>query len=61
MRVLQGLLALARGHPIAALEHACGRAVHLGLWRLRDVRRLVQQGEQVTQIDFLQTQPATPR
>lgn len=57
MRVLQGLLALAREHPIAALEHACGRAVHLGLWRLRDVRRLVQQGEQVTQIDFLQTHP----
>jgi transposase len=57
MRVLQGLLALAREHPIAALEHACGRAVHLGLWRLRDVRRLTQQGEQVTQIDFLQTHP----
>ncbi len=57
MRVLQGLLALAREHPIAALEHACGRAVHFGLWRLRDVRRLVQQGEQVTQIDFLQTHP----
>jgi transposase len=57
MRVLQGLLALAREHPIAALEHACGRAVHLGLWRLRDVRRLVQQGEQVMQIDFLQTHP----
>ena len=57
MRVLQGLLALAREHPIAALEHGCGRAVHLGLWRLRDVRRLVQQGEQVTQIDFLQAHP----
>ena len=57
LRVLQGLLALAREHPIAVLEHACGRAVHLGLWRLRDVRRLVQHGEQVVQVDFLQAHP----
>jgi transposase len=57
MRVLQGLLALAREHPIAALERACGRAVHLGLWRLRDVRRLAQDGEQVVQVDFLQAHP----
>jgi transposase len=57
MRVLQGLLALAREHPIAELERACGRAVHLGLWRLRDVRRLAQDGEQVVQVDFLQAHP----
>lgn len=57
LRVLQGLLALAREHPIDELEHACGRAVHLGLWRLRDVRRLVQNGEQVVQVDFLQAHP----
>jgi transposase len=57
MRVLQGLLALAREHPIASLERACGRAVHLGLWRLRDVRRLAQDGEQVVQVDFLQAHP----
>ena len=54
LRVLQGLLALAREHPIAELERACGRAVHLGLWRLRDVRRLAEGGEKVVQIDFLQ-------
>lgn len=57
LRVLQGLLALAREHPIGELEQACGRAVHLGLWRLRDVRRLVQNGEQVVQVDFLQAHP----
>jgi len=39
LRTLQGLLALARDHPIADLERVCGRAVHLGLWRLREVRR----------------------
>lgn len=57
LRALQGLLALAREHPIADLERACGRAVHLGLWRLREVRRLVQCGEQVVQVDFLQAHP----
>ena len=57
LRVLQGLLALAREHPVAHLERACGRALHLGLWRLRDVRRLVQDGEPVVQIDFLQAHP----
>lgn len=57
LRVLQGLLALAREHPIAALERACGRAVHVGLWRLKEVRRLVQDGEQVVQVDFLQAHP----
>ena len=57
MRTLQGLLALAREHPASELEQACGRAVHLGLWRLRDVRRLLEQGEQVVQVDFLQVHP----
>lgn len=57
MRTLQGLLALAREHPVSELERACGQAVHLGLWRLRDVRRLLQQGEQVVQVDFLQDHP----
>jgi transposase len=58
MRVLQGLLALAREHPIAALERACERAVQLGLWRLREVRRLLEHhGQNVVQVDFLQTHP----
>jgi transposase len=57
LRALQGLLVLARDHPIADLERACGRAVHLGLWRLRDIRRLLQCAEQVVQIDFLQAHP----
>jgi hypothetical protein len=57
LRTMQGLLALAREHPIADLEHACARAVHLGLWRLREVRRLLQFGEQVVQVDFLQAHP----
>ncbi len=57
MRVLQGLLALAREHPVDQLEHACERAVHHGLWRLREVRRLLQNHAPVVQVDFLQAHP----
>jgi transposase len=57
MRAMQGLLALAREHPVSELERACGQAVHLGLWRLRAVRRLLEQGERVVQVDFLQVHP----
>jgi len=57
LRIMQGLLALAREHPVAELERACGRAVHLGRWRLREVRELTQPDEHVVQIDFLQSHP----
>jgi transposase len=54
MRVLQGLLQLARKHPVGQLEAASKMAVRHACWRLRDLRRLMEQGDQVVQIDFLQ-------
>jgi transposase len=54
MRVLQGLLQLARKHPVGQLEQASEKAVRHSCWRLRDLRRLMEQGDQVVQIDFLQ-------
>lgn len=54
MRVLQGLLQLARKHPVGLLEQASEKAVRHACWRLRDLRRLMAQGDQVVQIDFLQ-------
>jgi transposase len=54
MRVLQGLLQLARKHPVGQLEAASEKAVRHACWRLRDLRRLMEQGDQVVQIDFLQ-------
>lgn len=54
MRVLQGLLHLARKHPVGQLEAASEKAVRHACWRLRDLRRLMEQGDQVVQIDFLQ-------
>lgn len=54
VRVLQGLLHLARKHPCSQLEKAADRARRHGCWRLRDLRRLMEQGDAVVQVDFLQ-------
>jgi hypothetical protein len=42
VRVLQGLLVLARRHEHAQIDRACGVAFEHRAWRLRTVRRLVQ-------------------
>lgn len=54
MRVLQGLLQLARKHPVDQLEAASEKAGRHACWRLKDLRRLMAQGDRVVQIDFLQ-------
>jgi hypothetical protein len=54
VRVLQGLLQLARTHPVSQLEKAAQKACEHGCWRLRDVRRLIEQGDSVVQVDFLE-------
>lgn len=58
LRAIQGLVSLAKKHPVAALERATALAVHRGAWRLGDVRRLLeQQNDTLVQIDFLDTHP----
>lgn len=42
LRVLQGLLGLARRHPGLLLNEACRTAVEKRLYRLRDLRRLLE-------------------
>jgi hypothetical protein len=51
---LQGLLQLARQHPSGQLETASQKACRHGSYRLRDLRRLIGDGETVVPIDFLQ-------
>ena len=55
VRVLVGLLALARRHTAVALEHACERAVGHGIYKLRVVRELLKrQGTpEQTEMGFL--------
>ena len=57
LRALQGLVSLAKEHPAAALEQATATAKRRGVWRLRDVRRLLTEGDTVVQVDFLETHP----
>jgi len=59
LRVLQGLLGLAEKHPCAQAERAAGLASQHGAWRLRDLRRLIQQTgpPPQQQFDFLETHP----
>jgi transposase len=57
LRVLQGLLQLARKHPVEQLERVAAQAVQRGTWRLRDLRRLLAGGDDVIQLEFLQAHP----
>lgn len=57
LRVMQGLLHLAGKHPVAHLEAAARVATHHGTWRLRDLKRLLDQSPNVIQLDFLETHP----
>ena len=57
LRALQGLVSLAKEHPVAALEQAASTAKRRGVWRLRDLRRLLTEGDTVVQVDFLETHP----
>ena len=52
-----GLLHLAGKHPVAQLEQAARIATHHGAWRLRDLKRLLDQPANVVQLDFLDTHP----
>ncbi|MFH1266457.1 MAG: IS21 family transposase [Planctomycetota bacterium] len=58
VRVLQGLLVLAKRHDTQAIERACQVAFSHGVWRLKTIRQLLQRDapEQET-FDFLQEHP----
>jgi hypothetical protein len=56
-RVLHGLLSLAQKHHVKALESAAQKALHHGVWRLRDLRTLLEQAGPEPQLDFLETHP----
>jgi hypothetical protein len=42
IRVVQGLLSLARRHSVDAIEKACDIALSYGAYRLRTVRTLIE-------------------
>ncbi|HEY5912158.1 MAG TPA: IS21 family transposase [Verrucomicrobiae bacterium] len=57
LRVMLGLLQLAEKHPVAELERVAMAAAQHGAWRLRDLKRLLEQPANVVQLQFLETHP----
>lgn len=57
LRALQGVVALAKEHSAASLEQATATAKRRGVWRLRDLRRLLTTTDNVVQVDFLDDHP----
>ncbi len=57
IRVLQGLLALARKTPAEKIERAAAKALQRAGWRLGDVKQALAEPANVVQVDFLETHP----
>jgi hypothetical protein len=57
LRVMLGLMHLAGKHPVAELERVAQVATRHAAWRLRDLKRLLEQPVNVLQFDFLETHP----
>jgi hypothetical protein len=58
VRVLIGLVSLARRHPIAAIENACEIASSYGAYHLRTVRALIERNApRQESMDFLNEHP----
>ena len=58
VRVLVGLLALAKTHPSGVIEEACEKALSHGAFRLRVIRELIKRGGgKQEQFEFIQEHP----
>ena len=57
IRVLQGLLALARKTPVEQVERAAAKALQRAGWRLGDFKQALAEPANVVQVDFLETHP----
>jgi transposase len=57
LRVLQGLLSLAKRHPGAKLNQACQLALTHGSWRLKELKALLARPTTQEQFGFIQTHP----
>jgi transposase len=57
IRVLMGLLHLAKRAGASRLNQACAQALEHSAWRLRDLRRLLDQEPQPRQMSFIEQHP----
>jgi len=57
IRVMQGLIALARKTPAEQLERAASKALQRAGWRLGDLKQALAEPANVVQVDFLEAHP----
>jgi transposase len=57
IRVMQGLISLARKTPAAELDRAASKALQRAGWRLGHIRQALCEPPNVVQVDFLETHP----
>lgn len=57
IRVLQGLVNMSQQHSCQIIDKACGLALSHGAYRLRDVRRLIEQPTTQQCMDFMTNHP----
>jgi transposase len=57
IRVLQGLISLARKTPHEQLERAASKALQRAGWRLGDLKQALAEPANVVQVDFLEAHP----
>ncbi len=57
-RTLLGLMSLSKKHSRAEIDDACQKAVHCGAWRLRSVRKIIEQNLPAQQMmEFIDEHP----
>jgi len=57
IRVMQGLIFLARKTPAEELDRAASKALQRAGWRLGDIRNALSEPANLVQVDFLETHP----
>lgn len=57
VRVMQGLLSLARKTPAEQLERAASKALQRAGWRLSEIKQALAEPANVVQVDFLEAHP----
>jgi transposase len=57
IRVLQGLVHMARKHPCRTIDEACELALSHGAYRLADLRRLIKRPTEQKTLPFVQNHP----
>lgn len=57
LRTIMGLCAMIKGQSARTLDRTCARALAQGLWRYKDLRRLLENGDDQQTLPFAESHP----